>query len=148
MTVKMEAEPRKEITMEKLKLATGKTYDLVPNGVRIITKGIVIEFVKPEGETLEDIQKVFRDPEATKTMKVVNDETTLLIEEGYTKLGSRISLDTHASVGVSVVENEDGTTTSETQYAAVVSFEMYKETIEEKVEANRADIDYLLMMEG
>ena len=134
--------------MEKLKLATGKEYDLVPNGIRSITKGLAIEIVKPEGETLEDIQTTFKNPEATKIMKTLNDEVTLRIDEGYTKPGSRITLDTNAAIGVKVTENEDGTTTSETQYAAVVSLEMYKETIEEKVEANRADIDYLLMMEG
>ena len=134
--------------MEKLKLATGKEYDLVPNGIRSITKGLAIEIVKPEGETLEDIQTTFKNPEMTKTMKTLNNEVTLRIDEGYTKPGSRITLDTNAAIGVKVTENEDGTTTSETQYAAVVSLEMYKETIEEKVEANRADIDYLLMMEG
>ena len=134
--------------MEKLKLATGKEYDLVPNGIRSITKGLAIEIVKPEGETLEDIQTTCKNPEMTKTMKTLNNEVTLRIDEGYTKPGSRITLDTNAAIGVKVTENEDGTTTSETQYAAVVSLEMYKETIEEKVEANRADIDYLLMMEG
>ena len=134
--------------MEKLKLATGKEYDLVPNGIRSITKGLAIEIVKPEGETLEDIQTTFKNPEATKIMKTLNEKVTLRIDEGYTKPGSRITLDTNAAIGVKVTENEDGTTTSETQYAAVVSLEMYKETIEEKVEANRADIDYLLMMEG
>lgn len=133
--------------MEKLRLATGKEYDLVPNGIRSITKGLAIEIVKPEGETLEDVQATFKNPEATKIMKTLNDEVTLRIDEGYTKPGSRITLDTNAAIGVKVTENEDGTTTSETQYAAVVSLEMYKETIEEKVEANRADIDYLLMME-
>lgn len=134
--------------MEKLKLATGKEYDLVPNGIRSITKGLAIEIVKPEGETLEDIQTTFKNPEATKIMKTLNEEVTLRIDEGYTKPGSRITLDANAAIGVKVTENEDSTTTSETQYAAVVSLEMYKETIEEKVEANRADIDYLLMMEG
>ena len=133
--------------MEKLKLATGKEYDLVPNGIRSITKGLAIEIVKPEGETLEDIQTTFKNPEATKIMKTLNEEVTLRIDEGYTKPGSRITLDANAAIGVKVTENEDSTTTSETQYAAVVSLEMYKETIEEKVEANRADIDYLLMME-
>lgn len=133
--------------MEKLKLATGKEYDLVPNGIRSITKGLAIEIVKPEGETLEDIQTTFKNPEATKIMKTLNDEVTLRIDEGYTKPGSRIMLDANAAIGVKVTENEDSTTTSETQHAAVVSLEMYKETIEEKVEANRADIDYLLMME-
>lgn len=134
--------------MEKLKLATGKEYDLVPNGIRSITKGLAIEIVKPEGETLEDIQTTFKNPEATKIMKTLNEKVTLRIDEGYTKPGSRITLDANAAIGVKVTENEDGTTTSETQYAAVVSLEMYKETIEEKVETNRADIDYLLMMEG
>ena len=133
--------------MEKLRLATGKEYDLVPNGIRAITKGLAIEVVKPEGETLEDVRAIFKNPEATKIMKTLNDEVTLRIDEGYTKPGSRIMLDTNAAIGVKVTENEDGTTTSETQHAAVVSLEMYKETIEEKVEANRADIDYLLMME-
>lgn len=133
--------------MEKLKLATGKEYDLVPNGIRSITKGLAIEIVKPEGETLEDIQTTFKNPEATKIMKTLNEEVTLRIDEGYTKPGSRITLDANAAIGVKVTENEDSTTTSETQHAAVVSLEMYKETIEEKVEANRADIDYLLMME-
>lgn len=133
--------------MEKLKLATGKEYDLVPNGIRSITKGLAIEIVKPEGETLEDIQTTFKNPEATKIMKTLNEEVTLRIDEGYTKPGSRITLDANAAIGVKVTENEDSTTTSETQYAAVVSLEMHKETIEEKVEANRADIDYLLMME-
>ena len=134
--------------MEKLKLATGKEYDLVPNGIRSITKGLAIEIVKPEGETLEDIQTTFKNQEATKIMKTLNEKVTLRIDEGYTKPGSRITLDANAAIGVKVTENEDGTTTSETQYAAVVSLEMYKETIEEKVETNRADIDYLLMMEG
>ena len=103
--------------------------------------------MKPEGETLEDIQTTFKNPEATKIMKTLNEEVTLRIDEGYTKPGSRITLDANAAIGVKVTENEDSTTTSETQHAAVVSLEMYKETIEEKVEANRADIDYLLMME-
>ena len=97
---------------------------------------------------MEDVQATFKNPEATKIMKTLNDEVTLRIDEGYTKPGSRIMLDTNAAIGVKVTENEDGTATSETQHAAVVSLEMYKETIEEKVEANRADIDYLLMMEG
>ena len=104
--------------------------------------------MKPEVETLEDVQAVFKNPEATKIMKTLNEEVTFRIDEGYTKPGSRITLDTNAAIGVKVTENEDSTTTSETKYAAVVSLEMYKETIEEKVKANRADIDYLLMMEG
>lgn len=133
--------------MEKLRLATGKEYDLVPNGIRTIKKGLAIEIVKPDGETLEDVQAAFKNPEATKIMKTLNDEVTLRIDEGYTNPGSRIMLDTNAAIGVKVTENEDGTAISETQHAAVVSLEMYKETIEEKVEANRADIDYLLMME-
>ena len=133
--------------MEKLRLINGTEFDLVVNGIRAVTNGIALQIIKPEGMTLEEIREVFKNPENTNVMKVVKEETTLRIETGFVKLGNRITMDDHAPVGVNVTENEDGTTESETVYAAVVGLEMLKETIEDKVEANRADIDYLLMME-
>lgn len=132
---------------EILRLADGNEFDLVPNGIKTISTGLAIEIVKPDGMTLEGIRAVFGNKEATAELKVVKEETTLRIETGYTHLGSRMMVDENAAVGVKVTENEDGTSTSETMYASVVRLELQKETLEDKVEANRADIDYLLMME-
>lgn len=47
---------------------------------------------------------------------------------------------------VRVTENEGGTAETTTVYAAVAELELFQEPLEEKVEANRADIDFLLMM--
>ena len=136
---------------EILRLADGSEFSLVTNGIKTNANTLVIEVVKPDGMTLEEVRAAFSNKAATAEIKVVKDGTTIRIDAGYTCLGSRIILDDNTAIGVKVTETtlEDGTVSSETEtvYAAVVRMELQKETLEDKVEANRADIDYLLMME-
>lgn len=136
---------------EILRLADGHEFPLVTNGIHSNATSLNIEVVKPDDMTLEEVREVFNNKAATAEIKVVKDGTTIRIETGYTHLGSRTILEENAAIGVKVNETEieGGTVTTETEtvYATVVKLELQKETLEDKVEANRADIDYLLMME-
>ncbi|MGI5948544.1 MAG: hypothetical protein ACOX8K_14290 [Lachnospiraceae bacterium] len=133
---------------EKLKLKNGHLFDIPVNGIKekTSTKSLLVEIVVPEEMTLEQIKAEFCDKAALQELTVVKEENTVMIFAGYTKLGNRVTLNSRAAVGVKVTENEDGTTETTTVYAAVAELELFQEPLEEKVEANRADIDFLLMM--
>ena len=135
---------------EKLRLKNGQLFDIPVNGIkeRTSTKSLLVEVIVPEEMTLEQVKAVFAEKTAVEELIVEKEGTTVMIFTGYTKLGSRVALDTHKAVGVTVVENPDKTTETTTKYAAVAELELFAEPLEEKVEANRADIDFLLMMEG
>lgn len=134
--------------MEELRLKNGKKFTLAVNGIRETRnpKALVLEIVIPDSMTLEEVKAEFSVKEAVKEIAVEKNGTTVMIYEGYEKLGSRMALDTHAAVGVDVTENEDGTTETNTKYEAVAELELMQQPLEEKVEENRADIDFLLMM--
>lgn len=133
---------------EKLKLKNGHLFDIPVNGIKEKTsaKSLLVEIVVPEEMTLEQVKAEFSNKAALQELTVVKEESTIMIFTGYTKLGSRVVLDSNVAVGVRVTENEDGTAETITVYAAVAELELFQEPLEEKVEANRADIDFLLMM--
>ncbi|MDO4471186.1 MAG: hypothetical protein Q4C84_15235 [Bacillota bacterium] len=133
---------------EKLKLKNGHLFDIPVNGIKEKTsaKSLLVEIVVPEEMTLEQVKAEFSNKAALQELTVVKEESTIMIFTGYTKLGSRVALDSNAAVEVRVTENEDGTAETTTVYAAVAELELFQEPLEEKVEANRADIDFLLMM--
>ena len=65
-------------------------------------------------------------------------------------MGSMVTRDTNALIEVKypeVSEEDDTPAEAEEVRGTIITFEMCKERIENKVEQNRADIDYLLMME-
>ncbi len=133
---------------EKLKLKNGHLFDIPVNGIKEKTsaKSLLVEIVVPEEMTLEQVKAEFSNKAALQELTVVKEESTIMIFTGYTKLGSRVVLDSNAAVEVRVTENEGGTAETTTVYAAVAELELFQEPLEEKVEANRADIDFLLMM--
>lgn len=133
---------------EKLKLKNGHLFDIPVNGIKEKTsaKSLLVEIVVPEEMTLEQVKAEFSNKAALQELTVVKEEITIMIFTGYTKLGSRVVLDSNAAVEVRVTENEGGTAETTTVYAAVAELELFQEPLEEKVEANRADIDFLLMM--
>lgn len=132
---------------EYLRLSNGTEFALPVNAIREARNTLHLSIIVPEDKGLLDIKALFSDKQNTQNLVVVKDGKVIRCDAGYVVLGSRIILDDNAAVGVTVTENEDGTTTSETEYACVAELELSKETLESKVESNRADIDYLLMME-
>lgn len=134
---------------EKLKLKNGTEFDIPVNGVRerTSTKSLLVEVILPEGMDLEEVKTIFSEKAVLEELSVVKNGAPVIIFRGYVKLGSRLILDSHKAVGVLVREDEDGTKETETQYAVVAELELFRATLEDQVEENRADIDYLLMME-
>lgn len=134
---------------EKLKLKNGTEFDIPVNGVRerASTKSLLVEVIVPQEMDLEEVKSIFSEKAALEELSVVKNGATVIIFQGYVKLGSRLILDSHKAVGVLVSEDEDGTKETETQYAVVAELELFRATLEDLVEENRADIDYLLMME-
>lgn len=132
---------------EVLRLANGQEYNLPVNGMNLFKDVLHITIVIPNDTPLGDIKDVFKNKSNTAEIQTVINGKVMQIHSGYTNLGNSMTLNDNAAIGVSVVDNGDGTSSTETLYGTTVEFELRKESIETKVEVNRADIDYLLMME-
>lgn len=132
---------------EVLRLANGQEYNLPVNGINLFKNVLHITIVIPNDTPLGDIKDVFKNKSNTAEVQTVINGKVKQIHSGYTELGSSLTLNDNAVIGVSVNENEDGTSSTETLYGTTVELQLSKESVETKVEVNRADIDYLLMME-
>lgn len=127
--------------MEKLLLATGKEYTLAVGGFTESEGAVRIKIVSEE--SLEQIKASFSSPEATNTMKVVNGAVTQIIIEGFTEMGSTFTISENEIVDTLLNGAEP-----EAVYGSTAEFSLRKRPLEKVVEKNRADIDYLMMMEG
>ena len=128
--------------MEILKLAS-KEYTLAVGGFRADEGSGYLEIKLVTDETVEAVMDVFADAKETEKMQVMNAGTVQATVTGYTERGNVF---THAE-GV-VVESRTVNDEIQNTLGNTVEFKMYKKSIEAAVERNRADIDYLMMMEG
>lgn len=132
--------------MEKLRLLDGTEYTLAINGVAELGEKVQIKVVTED--SLDSIYEKFTAENAA-TMTVIGESFTQKLT-GYTQMGSMVTRDTNALIEVKypeVSKEDDTPTEAEEVRGTIITFEMCKERIENKVEQNRADIDYLLMME-
>lgn len=138
--------------MEQLVLMNGKKYPLAVNGFWANEAEVKISMTT-EAEFTEikaDFEKA-----NTATLSVVNDDGLEVRNvQGFTRMGSIINRVENAVISAKVipeVRDENGeivTSGSITEEkGTVVSFSMFKEKLDDQVLQNRADIDYLLMME-
>ena len=138
--------------MERIILKDGSKYGLAVNGFYATEMKVSLKLVTDE--TLEQVLQSF-SVDNTDIMKVVSEDgTTIAQAEGYTERGNIVSREENAVISVSIVKeqlDEDGNiivpASLTENHGTVISFDMKKESIEGKVKQNRADIDYLLMME-
>ena len=132
--------------MEKLRLLDGTEYTLAINGVAELGEKVQIKVVTED--SLDSIYEKFNAENAA-TMIVIGESFTQKLT-GYTQMGSMVTRDTSALIEVKYPEasaEDDTPAEAEEVRGTIITFEMCKERIEDKVEQNRADIDYLLMME-
>lgn len=132
---------------EYLKLSNGKQYELPVNGINLFKDVLHITIIIPSDTPLGDVKDVFKNKANTAELQTISNGKVVQIHTGFTDLGNSMTLNDNAAIGVAVVDNGDGTSSTETLYGTTVDLELRKESIETKVEVNRADIDYLLMME-
>lgn len=139
--------------MESIVLQNGKAYDLAVNGFWADEKKLKLALVTDE--SIESISSEFEKKENTRILKLVSAEgVTLNQVAGFVQIGDAITKRNNATIAVEVVEevlNEEGMVVTPAGlkeiHGTVVELCMYKENIQEQVQQNRADIDYLLMME-
>lgn len=132
--------------MEKLRLLDGTEYTLAINGVAELGEKVQIKVVTED--SLDSIYEKFTAENAA-TMTVIGESFTQNLT-GYTQMGSMVTRDTNALIKVKypeASEEDDTPAEAEEVRGTIITFEMCKERIENKVEQNRADIDYLIMME-
>ena len=132
--------------MEKLRLLDGTEYTLAINGVAELGEKVQIKVVTED--SLDSIYEKFTAENAA-TMTVIGESFTQNLT-GYTQMGSMVTRDTNALIEVKypeASEEDDTPAEAEEVRGTIITFEMCKERIENKVEQNRADIDYLIMME-
>lgn len=109
--------------------------------------------------TLEDLQLIFTDKAATKTMYKLTDDNKLIVAyNDYTELigtGTENIEITENVEQVIQIENENGEmvdtiiyTPVATNYDIHVIKMRYHDPVEDIVEQNRADIDYIALMTG
>lgn len=138
--------------MEKLILKDGSEYTLAVNGFNANENRVSLKLVTEEA--LENVLEAFSGSN-TELMKVISEDGAAIAQaEGYTERGSIITREENAVISVNIVReqlDDDGTVIIPASLTenrgTVITFDMKKESIEGKVKQNRADIDYLLMME-
>ena len=138
--------------MEKLVLKDGSEYTLAVNGFNANENRVSLKLVTEEA--LENVLEAFSGSN-TELMKVISEDGSAIAQaEGYTERGSIITREENAVISVSIVReqlDDDGTVLIPASLTenrgTIITFDMKKESIEGKVKQNRADIDYLLMME-
>ena len=127
--------------MEKLQLATGKEYTLAVDGFNIGGDKVRIKIVSTD--SVEQIKEIFSNNEATNIMKVINGESTQRVTEGYTERGNSFLVSEDELIDMILTGPEPEEVRGNT-----IEFFMCKRSLETDVIKNRADIDYLMMMEG
>ena len=143
-------EKRKEKDMEKIKLVDGKEYVIAVNGFYSTDSEVKLKLVTED--TIETVCQAF-SKENTQTMEISSDSYKTSVE-GFTRRGNVITKDENAVIECKVIPEELDSEGNllvraglEEIRGTTVSFSMYKDKIADKVEQNRADIDYLMMME-
>ena len=139
--------------MEYIALTNGTKYRLAVNGFLASETKVDLKLVT--NDPVEQVAGMF-NVENTSVLKVVNDNEDVIAQaSGFVKRGSVSTKSEDAVISVKViheVKDEEGNITTpagiEEEKGCIVAFSMYKETVEEKVDQNRADIDYLLMLGG
>lgn len=138
--------------MEKVILMDGTEYTLAVNGFYSNDQEVALKLITED--SLETVARAFR-AENAETMTIRGD-TFQTEAQGYVRMGSVMTRDTDAVVETRMKDPERDDTGElvhpmpklEEIRGTVVSLRMCKERMEYQVERNRADIDYLLMMEG
>lgn len=138
--------------MEKIVLVNGAEFNLAVNGFNASDAKVSLKLVTDE--TLENVLAEFAGSN-TETMKVVSEDgTTIAQADRYTERGNTVTREENAVISVSIIKeqvDEEGNVLVPASLTenrgTVVSLEMKKESIEGKVKQNRADIDYLLMLD-
>ena len=115
---------------EKLVLANGTEFPVVVGGAYSSGDSLYLKFQTEN--TLESIMELFGNRANTETLKVVKDEETILMFNGFTSLDSFASIDTHYETEAAQVD-ETGITTQEAVYSRVASITLHKESVEEQV---------------
>lgn len=131
--------------MEKLRLLDGTEYDLAVNGVAEAYGKVRLKVVTDD--SLDSIYEKFT-ADNTANMSIIGENFTQKLT-GFTVMGSMVTRETNALIEVKYPEVTEETEEKEPEEVrgTVISFEMCQEEIANKVAQNRADIDYLLMME-
>lgn len=140
-----------------IKNRTLKLYDSFKQPVR---GDNIVEFrFLASDYTLEDLQLIFAEKAAIKTMYKLTDDNKLIVAyNNYTELigtGTEIIEVTENVEQVIQIENENGEMVDTTIYNPVTTnydihvIKMrYHDPVEDIVEQNRADIDYIALMTG
>lgn len=136
---------------------TLKLYDSFKQPVR---SDNIVEFrFLASDYTLEDLQLIFTDKAAIKTMYKLTDDNKLIVAyNDYTEMigtGTETIEITESVEQVIQIENENGEmvdtiiyTPVPTNYDIHVIKVRYHNPVEDIVEQNRADIDYIALMTG
>lgn len=129
---------------EKIRLVNGAEFNLPIAGIFTNKDFMKLQIVTDT--TLEDVYEMFSNEENTRIIKVVDgDGVTITMYEGYVALDSEIKIDKNFLVETKSIESE-GENVVEHVYGQVVFITLHKEQIEQKVEQNTADIEYLAIM--
>lgn len=139
--------------MKYIVLMDGTKYPLASRGVVTTDERVSLKLVTEDA--LEKVAEAFR-PDNTTSMFVINEEEVTLVQiKDFIRRGNTIKKEENTVIGTRITPeelDEEGMVIKEArldeEYGSVISFSMYKERIEDRVLKNRADIDYLLMMEG
>lgn len=139
--------------MESIVLQNGSTYTLAVNGFRASESELKLMIVTDE--SIESISAAFGAKDNTRNLKVVSEDgVTLSQVMDFVEMGDVITKRSNAVISVDVVtevRDEEGIIVTpaglKENHGTVVEFSMHKESITEQVKQNRADIDFLLMME-
>ena len=138
--------------MEYLVLMDGTRYRLATNGFLVSETKVELKLITEDA--VEQVSSAF-SAENTAVMRVVNEsDATLNRVTDFVRRGNVISKMENAVINVKVIHevtDEEGNIVVpagiEEETGTVIAFAMYPEKVEDKVRQNRADIDYLLMME-
>lgn len=138
--------------MEWIKLQNGKQYPLAVNGFWVSGAETHLKLVTEE--TVESVVQEFTKAN-TQVMQVVSADDVVINQVlGFVQIGDVITKKLNAVVSVEIIPettNEEGEVLTQAglkeNYGTIVEFSMCQEKIDAQVKQNRADIDYLLMME-
>ena len=110
-----------------IKFKNGKEYQIPIGGVWERENGLLIKVLTDE--SIEALKENITG--AAETVSVLEDGQEITQYSGYSALGSKFMVEEAAEGG-----------------SRTVSFTLERPGVEKKVEVNRADIDFLLMMGG
>lgn len=138
--------------MQYISLVDGKKYALAPGGVIATDERVALKL--STDETIEEVTEAFNADNTTCMLVLSEDGVTLSQIKDFIRRGSVMKKTENAVIGTTIIPeetDEEGNVITESSleevYGPVISFNMYKERIEDRITKCRADIDYLLMME-